>query len=191
MPSNTQKAALLQGIQKEDPRLYELLKLLIDDVTATAEAVAALEAKSIYCVATRSGVQAIATATLTAVAFDVNISNRSAMHDTATANSRFYVPVPGLYLITAHIDWEALPNGYRNIYIRRSGTIYLSYDLVNAEWASATHSATSNISVFRELNKNDYIELVVYQNSGGNMNVLQASEFSPILTIMKLADKAA
>jgi hypothetical protein len=90
----------------------------------------------------------------------------TAMHDTATNNSRITIPLAGVYHIGAFGDWGASAVGQRQVRILLNGTTILAISGVIASAAVTVHSAALDYAFVA----GDYIELNVFQDSGGNLN---------------------
>jgi hypothetical protein len=117
----------------------------------------------------KSANQSITTATVTAVTWDAEIFDTNAFHDNATNNNRFTIPsgYGGKYLITVGLAWGSNVTGERTTNIRKNGSTYVGY---STDDSSAGYQSNPLATVL-SLNAADYIELLVYQTSGGNVNV--------------------
>lgn len=118
----------------------------------------------------KSGNQAIANATFTAVTFDSETFDTDAFHSTSTNTSRLTVPSgkAGKYLISGTIAF-ATGTGTREVAYYKNGAA-LNYGPTLP--ASANPLGTYiPISYVADLAVADYVEIFVYQNSGGNLNV--------------------
>lgn len=89
------------------------------------------------------------------------------------------VPTPGVYLITATVDWAISAAGDRAMEIDQSSTPIAR---VTAS-GSGTADIEQNASTVARLNAFEQISLVVIQTSGGSLNVLSASADTPVLTV--------
>lgn len=132
--------------------------------------------------------QSISTATLTALAFnserfDQAGGSASTMHDTATNNTRLTCRYAGVYLISGSVEWANGTTGIREISCRIGGSTYI---------ADATDTPAS-VNVYRQtittlysLAVNDYVELVVQQNSGAGLNVVSSSAWTPEFMMVRV-----
>ena len=119
----------------------------------------------------------IPNATSTALTFDTERYDIGAMHSTASNTSRLTITTPGVYLVTGRCCFAANATGnLRQIMI----------DLVGAETGRiASHSVPPipgglantymTIATLYKFSANDYVELTVHQDSGGNLNVLSGA----------------
>jgi phosphatidate phosphatase APP1 len=120
---------------------------------------------------TNSGTQSIATATATALTFNTqNDVKGAAIHSTGTNPNRLTVPTSedGYYLIVAFVEFAANATGQRTVAIRLNGATTLAATTVDAAAAGATQLT---VSLLWPAVATNYFEVVVTQNSGGNLNV--------------------
>lgn len=134
--------------------------------------------------------QAITTATATALAFNSERFDQAGnvadtMHDTAVNNSRLTCRYAGVYLVTANIEWAANTAGTRTLAIRHSvgPTFYGETSLQSPTSAVVRQQAVTLMA----LAVNDYVECVVTQDSGGNLNVNSTGNFSPEFMMVRVA----
>lgn len=133
--------------------------------------------------------QSIVTATLSTLSFnqeryDQDGLGTSTMHDNATNNSRLTAKVAGKYRISANISFAANATGYRRVFLRINAG-----DLIAATSAPANSVSMDTYLVCAcdyDLAVNDYIEVRVEQNSGGNLNVVAASKYSPEFSMHRI-----
>jgi len=119
---------------------------------------------------TNSAVQSIPNATATALTFDTESHDSgtasSNMHDTGSNTSRLTCRVAGLYLVAANASF---PFGIANEYlsIRLNGTTTLATLGIVGDTAGV--NGMSVITTYR-LAVSDYVEAMIYQDSGGAKN---------------------
>jgi hypothetical protein len=119
------------------------------------------------CYASRTSNQTITTSTVTVVAMDYEAYDTNTMHDTSTNNSRITIKTAGKYYVQAYAHWGSNNTGLRQAYIKLNGTSFPVTDTIDA--ALVTGQDTQNIATILNLAVNDYVELVVWQNSGGDL----------------------
>jgi len=122
--------------------------------------------------------QTIAHNTPTAVLFGAEGWDTANMHSTVSNTSRMVAPSDGIYLAFGGILWADNATGYRIVTMTPSvGSVCISLILPGG-----------NANIFGggvfDLNAGDYVEAVVTQTSGGNLNVLEYSH----AFMIKLAD---
>lgn len=89
----------------------------------------------------------------------------------------------GIYLITGHVRWEGNATGERVIKLRINNTTDIAFQEV-----AATNSAPLEISIATvyQLAASDFVQLLGYQNTGGNLDILSEGNFSAEITITKI-----
>lgn len=128
--------------------------------------------------------QSIATATWTVLAFASEHYDTDTMHDTSTNNSRLTVTTAGKYHISGHVGFEANATGIRAIAIKTNGTS----DFLAVQNANAVSGAPHYLSISADYNLSagDYVELVVYQTSGGALNIVRLANYTPEFGMTKV-----
>jgi len=116
-----------------------------------------------------SGAESINSATFTALTFDTNTFDRGGVHSTSTNPSRFTVPAggAGIYMCSSFVLWAGNATGQRQMLIRLNGSTTICTSEVAG---SAVFNAGNFVTFPVFLNVGDYIEFVVYQDSGGALN---------------------
>lgn len=131
--------------------------------------------------------QAIPPNTLTAVQFNSEVYDTDDIHDTSTNNTRLTCKTAGKYIVTGSVQFQGSATaGRRTLRFLKNGTTNLS-NSTDYAGADAGYNPNLCISTLVNLEVNDYIELVVYQTTGGNLNVEYYSEMSPIFAMQKVA----
>lgn len=133
--------------------------------------------------------QSITTATATALAFNSERYDQaggaaSTQHDTVTNNSRLTALYAGVYAISATIEWATNATGERYVGIRYQGTTDIARQRVQA---SAAIPITLNVSAHYALAVNEYVEVMVFQTSGGALNVTVGGNYSPEFSMVRVA----
>lgn len=133
-----------------------------------------------------SAAQAITSNLSTAVAFDTEVYDTDAFHDTSTNNSRLTVPggMAGFYRITGGVEWAFNATGVRQASIRLNGSTFLAVS-ANAP-VPVTDPTRQVVTTEYQLVATDYVELVVFQRSGGSLNVNVLDPASPSLMMHRL-----
>ena len=126
--------------------------------------------------------QTIGNASWTALTFNSERFDNAGLHSTSSNTSRLVAPVAGDYVITGVVRWNNNDTGLRGIAVRLNGTTFISESLV---YTSSVH--TSNTAGIYHLAENDYVELMVYQSSGGNLNTIVSGNISPEFAMARLA----
>lgn len=129
----------------------------------------AVKAVSVY----NSTTQSISNATNTAITYNSEIFDTDSFHSTSINTSRLTAPSTGYYLVTACAEFATSSSGMRYLKIRKNGTT--EYALVNAKGVSTYSGAMSCSAIVHLTASTDYVEAVVYQDSGGALNILGAA----------------
>ena len=111
----------------------------------------------------------IANNTVTAVAFDTEFYDTDGFHSTVTNNTRVTIPagLGGKYLITsANVTFNTNATGVRAIRILKNGSVLHFGPTI---LGNASEFLACNFTTTCQLVATDYIEIAVYQNSGGNL----------------------
>jgi hypothetical protein len=138
---------------------------------------------------THNTTQSITNNTDTALAFNTERFDQaggasSTQHDTVTNNSRLTCRFAGIYQITGQVEWASSAAGARRIYLRVGGATIICR-------SPAVAGATDDVgrltlSTLYSLAVNDFVELIVWQNSGGALNVASAANYSPDFMMVRV-----
>lgn len=122
------------------------------------------------CFLSKSGTQAITTATATALTFDTESFDTDGFHSNVTNTSRITIPSgkDGKYLVTPQVRVESNSTGRRILALYKNGSIVLLNQFEQVP--SGTGAVTVGNSFIMSLVATDYIELYFTQTSGGNLN---------------------
>lgn len=120
----------------------------------------------------------IANNTNTAVTFDSERFDNQGMHSTSSNTSRLTVPtgMGGKFLIGGHIEFAGNASGQRDILIQVNGSTVIAYDRVGPNGAV---SWKMSLTTMYALSAADYVELLVFQNSGGALNLDATGNYTP------------
>jgi hypothetical protein len=111
----------------------------------------------------------VANNTLTTLAFNQETYDTNAYHDNSTNNSRLTAPAgkAGYYLVTAGGQWDVNSSGRREMYVHKNGVYAGGQEVTASSVAYPTHSPSFPVY----LAEGDYLEVKLYQSSGGNVIV--------------------
>ena len=138
-------------------------------VSGGVPAWAAPSTPSFIGVSLNSAGQTIATGTDTVRNFSSEFFDTDAYHDNSTNNSRITIPSGkgGKYLIIAANVWAPYNGSFRRLRVRKNGsTLLASYDISSGNGAAGD---SYYLSTIKDLVATDYIEVLVRQDSGGNL----------------------
>lgn len=121
--------------------------------------------------------QSIADNTNTVIQFNSEAFDTAAMHDNTTNNTRLTAPVAGKYLVTGNVAWAA--SGVDRRLIEFSKTSGVTQTTVAENTVDPVQTAVTTIqglSTVVDMAGGDYVELAVFQHTGGALNVAQDNE---------------
>lgn len=134
----------------------------------------------------RSTNQSINNGAWTAISFDTEQFDPYNLHDTVTNPSRITLPNAGKYLVTGQANFvSSVAGNIRGVSIRRNGGSYLAAYYV-APIGGGNETAMPTSAIIETTAANDYIELCVYQDSGGALNTATFGSQNPALAIYRL-----
>jgi hypothetical protein len=144
--------------------------LTADSTTATGlKWATAARPSFVGCGLYKSGTQAITTSTWTSITWDTEEYDTDAFHSTSTNTSRFTVPtgLAGKYSISGTIYFAA-NSGNNLVRMAKNGSLF---NYINNTKRDNTQGNAFTVSGVYDLAVNDYLELQVFQDTGGNLNV--------------------
>lgn len=120
--------------------------------------------------------QSIADSVTTTITFDSERSDVGAFHSTSSNTSRLTIPVAGTYACGVALRFASNATGYRLAGIVLNGATTIVRDVRTTVNGLQTSVAAATLYDFAAA---DYIEVQVFQNSGGALNVDVANNYSP------------
>jgi hypothetical protein len=127
--------------------------------------------RSVYCLVTNSGAQAVLNATVTDVAFNTELEDTDAMFNAGVSQTTMTVTVAGLYLVRGQFDWNSSAAGTRRLgSLILNGSTYLDDD---DRSRPATGLGSVNLMAVVRLAGGDTLKLQAYQDSGGALSIVQ------------------
>lgn len=120
--------------------------------------------------------QSIANSTNTILTWNTESFDVDGYHSTSSNTSRFTVPTgkTGYFLFTANIGWGSSASGIRQVFFLKNGTAIATIESTTSSSGFVEQSPSITVS----LSAADYLEIRVWQNSGGNLDVRNASSAS-------------
>jgi hypothetical protein len=130
----------------------------------------------------RATAQSIPNGSSTALSFDaVRWANPSDdLYWNALHPTRIYFRRGGWWNINFVIGWAGNISGARSIQLRVNGSYYIAFDERPASWQTFV-----NVNAIHNFASGEYVEVMVYQDSGGNLNVTNEPRMSPEITIYR------
>lgn len=123
------------------------------------------------CRAFNSAVQAITTATETAITMDSERFDTQAIHSTVSNTSRMTIPTGwgGVYLITGSVQWTADAAGtYRQTILKVNAATFIAVDSRGGITINIGMESTPTTTY--AMAAGDYVELRVKHDKGSNLN---------------------
>jgi hypothetical protein len=123
----------------------------------------------------KTAAQSIANATFTAATWNSEDYDTDGYHDNSTNNSRITIPSgkSGYFLLSGTLNFDANATGNRGCELRKNGS-GVNYVYFLAPTTAANEPAIP-FSFVINATAADYLELFVYQTSGGSLNMNSAS----------------
>jgi hypothetical protein len=101
--------------------------------------------------------------------YDSGAMSSPNFRDDLSPPTKLIAPIDGLYSITAGFIWTAdSVVGSRQLNIKKNGTSYLAAEQIPA--GPTGNNTILNVHAVARLSANDYVQAVVWQNSGGSLN---------------------
>lgn len=116
--------------------------------------------------------------------FDQFAGAASTMHDTVTNNSRLTALAAGVYSICGNVQWASNATGERLTEVLLNGTTVIARTRFPAGAATVLNQT---VTCHYALATNDYVELRVFQTSGGALNVEVQANLSPEFSMVRVA----
>ena len=131
-----------------------------------------------------SGVnQAIPNATFTVLALELELYDTDTIHDLVINNSRLTCKTAGIYLIAGSANIISNAIGRRSLLLRLNGIATYAY----VEWDTNQNGGTfMHLSTILRLAITNFVELSVYQSSGGVLNSLFADYYGIQLMMQRI-----
>ncbi len=118
--------------------------------------------------------------------FNSERQDSNGLHSTSSNTGRLTAQTAGLYAITLNVTFASNTTGFRYAYVRVNGGSLIGWDKINTSGGGGINDALE-VSTIYYLNAADYVEGVVYQNSGGNLAVKSLGNHSPEFAMARLA----
>jgi hypothetical protein len=141
-------------------------------VTGSSVAAAAGVTGAVQGSAFHNTTQALANATFTALNFNSEDYQVGALHSTSVNNSRITIATTGKYLFIATVCFVPNATGQRIIVGKINGTTF--FDKLDFP-TNGTQTFEAQLSKLIALTAGDYVEIFAFQDSGGSLNVGDAT----------------
>ena len=125
-----------------------------------------------------------ASSAYTVLTFNSERYDTDGIHSTTTNTNRLTVTRSGKYEILGSAQWANNATGYRMLGIRLNGVTWIGFIQNVAISSPLVQQASSQY----QLNVGDYVELLVYQNSGVALNILAEPNYSPEFSMQQVGN---
>lgn len=98
------------------------------------------------------------------------------MHTTFINSLRLTCRTSGKYLIVAHLCFDSNPTGFRRLWILFNGTAVIVLQQLDTV---ITGPLFLQVTTIYDFVVGDFVDCYVYQNSGGDLNVLSSPQYTP------------
>lgn len=123
----------------------------------------------------------IPNSTNTVLTFNKEHWDTDKMHSTVSNTGRLTCRTAGIYTIFTNIVFDNNASGERVVNFRLNGSTMIASDRRPGHgWVNML------LSTEYKLNANDYLEVIVYQNRGGSLNVIRSNDYSPVFGMTRI-----
>ena len=157
---------------------------LTTQIAAHAAQITGIHAFDKSCRVTHSVNQVIPNAAWTTLAFNTEIWDTDNIHDTVTNNSRLICKTAGNYQIGLLIAFADNATGFRNAAITHNIDSTIAQTTM-PNLGVGYYVYLSPLGLYK-MAVNEYLIAEVWQNSGGNLNVLKLGVRSPIFFMVRI-----
>ncbi len=131
----------------------------------------------------REAVQTIPASNNTIVLFTHEDYDTDAIHDTGANTGRLTCRTAGKYLIIASYHWRGEATSYRIGSLYLNGTTTIHQTIKNSE---DLDMRTFNLSFIQAMIIGDYVELQVYHEVVGGLDILWAADYTPFFMMQRI-----
>ncbi|TDD97648.1 hypothetical protein [Actinomadura rubrisoli] len=125
--------------------------------------------------------QSITNNTTTPLQWNSEFEDTHGGHDNSTNNSRYTAPIDGLYQVTATVAWDSNSSGIREISLRVNGSTILDGNRIGAGF---NITLTQTVSHLVRLTAGQYVEAIVWQNTGGSLAIDRTFHAGPLMDVV-------
>jgi hypothetical protein len=157
----------------------------IDSNQITDKRVIVLERNAgVNCRVTDAGNQTLTTTTWTDVNFDTEDYDTATFHDTVTNNERLTIPSDGKYSVGYMLQIDNNATGRRGARLMVDATNAIHWEEELSPDATIPAFLSGNVDF--EFTTGQYVTVQAFQNSGGDLDIEQANDYSPTFWIKKI-----
>ena len=147
----------------------------IEQLAASLRTIFGFGKFGVYARVYNSGDLTIGTGSWTSLTFDSERWDPQEMHSTVSNTGRLTAVVSGLYLAIGHAVFEANATGERYFRITKG----ISSSIAQNNYDGHSVAIHGIVTTQMYMNAGEYLTFDVYQNSGGDLDILQADYYTP------------
>jgi len=102
----------------------------------------------------------------------------------AAQPTRLTCRVSGVYWVIGQVSFNQNSSGRRVTILRKGGSLQIGLQTAGGYSDAPSHVIASTLV---QLEEGEYVELLAYQNSGGNLAVKALADYSPELSAVRVA----
>ena len=133
-----------------------------------------------------SGNLTIPTASSTDLTFDSERWDTDTIHSTVTNTERLTATTAGTYLIAGTVRWAANSTNVRGVRIKVGGGNYIASNRAIPDTGGGRGEIAQTVSTIWVLEAGHYVTLSVYQDSGGNLDVVATASYTPEFMMQRI-----
>ncbi len=139
------------------------------------------------CRVSRATTQTITDATETTVAFTTEDFDTDTMHDTVTNNTRITINTAGIYAVSFGCEFSG-STAYARIYakVNLNATTVIAFEQLAGIGSGSPLAQRLCMSTLYQFDVADYIEVIVYQSSGGSRTLSVQTDYSPMFAAARI-----
>lgn len=134
------------------------------------------------CRVYRNSNESIANITIQAISFNSERYDPYNMHSTSSDTDKIYMPQAGVYQVTGNIRTEANTTGVRELQLIVNGSTTIAFNALEAVATDGGLSIMQITSVWK-FAAGEYVQMALWQNSGGALNIESYGAYSPELAV--------
>lgn len=134
----------------------------------------------------QTAAQTIGTGAATALTFNAEDYDTGNGHSTVTNTSRYTFPYTGVVLLMGGVSWAFNATGLRGLNWQISGSAIDGSGVLDQATAATAGNRQAARSIIRSVTAAQYVELMAFQNSGGNLDTAVNTVEQPSMDVFYL-----
>lgn len=158
----SKRAAGLSVASANTANSADIAKAVPNGAIGTGQLASTIPAASAYTTG-----QSITSGSHATLALNSEDYDTADMHDNVFDNSRITAPVNGIYAVSALVEWEANTSGARLLRLMENGTD----PIATVNQPPVTAATAQSVTAYVALAAGEYVEVLVFQDSGGPLDL--------------------